>query len=341
MSQALPIAVLFAFLVSGVVIAKTGIAPPKSFVDRAAEIFLYLLLFFMGVRIGRSEEAMAQIGEIGVTAVTFALATVIGTVVVLVLIYTLTAYLERRKAAEVPRGIVIGTVLTPRTPEAFNYGYFAESDTHPRPGPAPRFVSHLIGPARLFAAVLLGFAAGVFIPLFPELTGESLSSWSLRILLLLIGAQLVQSGVNVKAVLVRIETALLPLGTILGSLAGGLAAALILGIRWNRALAVASGFGWYSLSGVIITDMGDPVLGSAAFLGNIMRETIALVSIPFIAQTAYPAIGIGVAGATAMDVSLPLIDRSCGPEAVPLAIASGAILSLLVPVLVPLFYGMG
>ena len=50
---------------------------------------------------------------------------------------------------------------------------------------------------------------------------------------------------------------------------------------------------------------------------------------------------IGMGGATSMDVTLPVIERSLGPESAPLAMVSGALLSAGVPLLVPLFYHLG
>ena len=132
-----------------------------------------------------------------------------------------------------------------------------------------------------------------------------------------------------------------PIATALGSLAGGLAAAPFLGLGPGKAMALAGGFGWYSLSGVLIADMGDPALGSAAFLANMIRESIALVSIPFLASTRRPELAIGVGGATAMDVTLPLVESSAGPALVPASFASGALLSLAVPIIVPLLYRLG
>jgi uncharacterized membrane protein YbjE (DUF340 family) len=76
-------------------------------------------------------------------------------------------------------------------------------------------------------------------------------------------------------------------------------------------------------------------------MANILRETIALLAIPFLGEARLAWLAVGVGGATSMDVTLPLIERSCGTEIVPLSIASGAVLSLLVPVLVPLFYNLG
>jgi hypothetical protein len=42
-----------------------------------------------------------------------------------------------------------------------------------------------------------------------------------------------------------------------------------------------------------------------------------------------------------MDVTLPLIEKNCGPRSVAFAMASGGVLSLCVPVFVPLFYHLG
>lgn len=41
-----------------------------------------------------------------------------------------------------------------------------------------------------------------------------------------------------------------------------------------------------------------------------------------------------------MDVTLPLIEQCVGPAAVPVSFTSGALLSLLVPFLVPLVYAL-
>ena len=148
---------------------------------------------------------------------------------------------------------------------------------------------------------------------------------------------LVKNGVNLRDSLSGFQVLILPGLVVAGTIAGSFLPALLFGVSARNAAAVVSGFGWYSLSGVLITDMGDPYLGSVAFLSNILRETIALITIPFIGRTRYKDVAIGIAGATSMDVTLPLIEKCCGPVKVPLSVASGAILSLLVPVIVPNF----
>jgi uncharacterized membrane protein YbjE (DUF340 family) len=325
MKAILSIVTLFIFLFAGVGAAQLNRVRNNPVTDRLSSWVLYALLFFMGYRIAATTGA-DRLLEIGSISLMFTLSTVAGTVIVLMIIYSAVSLAERR--TESPVAVA-------------SAGFSLEGDkaVSPVEGPTEKF-SHFAAlrePLKLFAIVLSGFAAGWFIHI-PGFSGENVSAWMLRFLLFSIGIDMVKSRVNLKDALAKPETLYLPAGVVIGSLLGSLLPAVLFDISVGRAAAVASGFGWYSLSGVLITDMGDPVLGSAAFVSNIMRETVALLTIPLISRSRFPGIGIGIAGATSMDVTLPLIEKSCGAEYVPLSITSGVVLSLLVPVLVPLFY---
>ena len=322
------ISVILLFLFAGMLLAKLKVIPAGKTVDILVSISLFSLLFFMGFRIGRNEEIGKALKQIGIVSISFALATVAGTIIVLAVIYHLQDLFTGKKGDDTENKREESRLKGKKVRKDFNYFISSLSD-------------HFREPAKLVVFVFAGFAAGFFINAFPHFTGEKITSWLLNTLLFMIGIQLVHNNVTLKEALAHPDTILLPAGTVIGSLLGGLAVSGFLSISPGKALALSSGFGWYSLSGVIITDMGDPVLGSAGFLINIMRETIALLTIPFLSTTRFPNIGIGVAGATSMDVTLPLIEKSCGDRVVPLSITSGAVLSLLVPVLVPVFYQLG
>ncbi|REG79514.1 lysine exporter LysO family protein [Marinomonas pollencensis] len=161
----------------------------------------------------------------------------------------------------------------------------------------------------------------------------------LYILLLLVGCQLRQGNYRLRKLLLN-KQAVIVAGTTIGStLLAGWLSGLILGLSWQQSLAVVSGFGWYSLSGILITGLGDPVLGTTAFLLDLGREITALMIIPFLAKRS-SHMSVGYSGATAMDFTLPILSKFHGPEIVPVCIASGFIMSLLVPILIPLFLGM-
>jgi uncharacterized membrane protein YbjE (DUF340 family) len=318
MTALLSILTLFIFLGAGFGAAQLRFIRENPLTDRLPTWVLYGLLFFMGFRIAAKTGA-DKLLEIGLISVVYTASTVAGTVIVLFLVYSVVGSFSRKRVAA-----GIDSSASPASDAVVNVEKISHS-------------AALREPLKLLFIVAAGFTAGWFIHI-PGFTGEKISGWMLRFLLFSIGIDMVKSRVNLKDALARAETVYLPLGVIIGSLAGSLIPAALFGIEIGRSFSVASGFGWYSLSGVLITDMGDPLLGSASFVSNILRETIALFTIPLISRSRFPHIGIGVAGATSMDVTLPLIEKSCGPDSVPVSITSGAILSLLVPVLVPLFY---
>ncbi|HCM26936.1 MAG TPA: hypothetical protein DIC34_10395 [Treponema sp.] len=305
---------------------RVRLAPSPAVVDGLAGWTLYALLASMGLRLSQSRDIASRLPEIGALAAATAAATTAGTILALLAAGPLLRRLEKapaRRAVE---------------PEA-KVGSAQEAVI--AVGTRFDFFSHVRGPLRLLAIVAAAFILGLVLPAVPFLSSGQLTSWTLYVLLALIGMQMAANKVDLGSLLLRPATAIVPLGTIAGSLAGALAVGWLFRLAPGKALALGAGFGWYSLSGVLITDLGDPLLGSAAFLANMLRETLALLAIPFLASTGRRELPIGAGGATSMDVTLPLIERCCGPESVPLSIAHGLSLSLLVPILVPLFFRIG
>ncbi len=331
MPHLISLVILIAFLLAGLLAGRIKAVSSSKIALYLLDLSLYFLLFFMGFRLGRNEEVARKLQEIGILSVAFTAATAAGTVGVLLAVYGLAA---RGKAGLKERQ------HTDAEPPAAGTQQAGDQPGGQYPDRGGR-LEHVKEPAKLFGFVVLGFVIGRFVPVFASLTGEKLTTWFVYVLLFLVGIQLNKNTGSLKATLLHPETLILPAGTVIGSLAGGAVVALIFDLPIFRGMAVAAGFGWYSLSGVIISDLGDQVLGSAAFLSNILRESVALLTIPLFGTTRFPRIGIGIAGATSMDVCLPLIQKSCGTRWVPLSVTNGAILSLLVPVLVPLFYHLG
>lgn len=168
---------------------------------------------------------------------------------------------------------------------------------------------------------------------------ESASEWILFFLLFLIGVQLRNSGLTLRQILLNKHGMLIAIVIVITSWVGGLLAAIWLDIPLTHGLAMASGFGWYSLSGILMGDAFGPVYGGASFMIELLRELVALVMIPMLIQRK-PCTAIGYAGATAMDFTLPVIQTSGGVRCVPIAIVSGFILSLLVPVFMLFFVSL-
>ena len=131
---------------------------------------------------------------------------------------------------------------------------------------------------------------------------------------------------------------LLPLLTVLGTLAGCAAVAWLLPERHLAGcLAIDSGFGYYSLSSIFITEMKGAELGTIALLANIMREIITLLCAPLLARWFGPLAPISVGGATSMDTTLPIITRAAGEEYSVVAVFHGVAVDFSVPFLVTFF----
>ncbi len=193
-------------------------------------------------------------------------------------------------------------------------------------------------------AVVAGVAAAQAGWLPPGLVSRSgeITRWSLYLLLVWIGYDIGRDRQALRAVFRGNPYALLvPAGTVAGTLAGGWAAAWVCGLAVREALAVSAGFGWYSLSAVILTEAGRPDLGSVAFLSNVLRELLSIALIPVLARRAGPYVAVAPGGATTMDTTLPIIERYAGDAAAVVGFVNGFVLSALVPVLVPLLLGGG
>lgn len=139
---------------------------------------------------------------------------------------------------------------------------------------------------------------------------------------------------------------LVPAATITGTLTFSAAASLLLS-QWSvfDCMAVGSGFAYYSLSSILITQFKEPSiglqlateLGTIALLSNIIREMMSLVGAPLIRKYFGQLAPISAAGVNSMDVLLPSITRCSGKEVMPIAIFHGILIDLSVPFFVNLF----
>ena len=131
---------------------------------------------------------------------------------------------------------------------------------------------------------------------------------------------------------------MLPIMTILGTLAGCAAVSILLGHRQlTDCLAIGSGFGYYSLSSIFITQYRGAELGTIALLANISREILTLLCAPLLAKYFGRLAPISVGGATTMDTTLPIITRYSGESFIIVSIFHSFCVDFSVPFLVTFF----
>ena len=131
---------------------------------------------------------------------------------------------------------------------------------------------------------------------------------------------------------------LLPLCTILGTLVATALVSLLLSHRsLTDCLAVGSGFAYYSLSSIFITEYRGAELGTIALLSNISRELITLLAAPLLVRWFGRLAPIAAGGATTMDTTLPIIARTSGNDLVVVSLFHGFVVDFSVPFLVTLW----
>ena len=191
------------------------------------------------------------------------------------------------------------------------------------------------------AGCLRGFSGEI------KLDAHHISLYILYALMLQVGIS-IGSNKHLKQIVrqIRLKMLVIPLATIIGTLLFSALASLLLS-RWSvfECMAVGSGFAYYSLSSILITQFKEPSiglqlateLGTIALLSNIIREMMALLGSPLIEKYFGKLAPISAAGVNSMDVVLPAITRYSGKEMIPVAILHGILIDFSVPLFVSFF----
>lgn len=191
--------------------------------------------------------------------------------------------------------------------------------------------------------LLLLFLAGVLLGSsgwLPVSTGliDDLAFYTLLLLLFFVGVGVGGDADTWRLVRqANVKIFLVPAIVVAGTLAGAAVFSLLLPtVDVREALAVGAGFGYYSLSSIVITELHGQQLGVVALLANVLRELMTLWLAPLFARRLGQLAPIAAGGATAMDTTLPVISRFAGREYAAIAVFSGVVLTVLVPLLITL-----
>ncbi len=88
----------------------------------------------------------------------------------------------------------------------------------------------------------------------------------------------------------------------------------LLGFSVKEGLAISARFGWYTYAPTVIANAGPAhlITSALAFLyNNMIRETVSIVLLPVFAKHIGYLKAISMPGISAMDICMPIIERSC------------------------------
>jgi uncharacterized membrane protein YbjE (DUF340 family) len=301
-------------LVFGMIFARVlGVTRFRRVSAYSQTLLVWLLLFFMGVNTGGIEGIEAQFLSIGKTALLITLASLAGTIITALAFSFLLNPSARNEQIAIAK----------RKEQSL----------------LRRIWDIVKEPLFLVSIVVLGVLLRLYTPMFVWFR-SSLVTYLLYTLLFFVGMGMVHRQISFRGVLSDRSLFLLPLYTILGTYLGALFAPLFIPYTLKEVMGMLSGFGWYSLSGILISDLGFPVLGSISFLSNLLRESFSFFLIPLFGRMGkrfYPP-AVCSSGATSMDVTLVLLSSHFGSRTMVGSIYHGVIMSLVAPLLIPLFF---
>lgn len=186
------------------------------------------------------------------------------------------------------------------------------------------------------ASLLLGVACGqwLFSAETTALLGV-LAEYALGLLMLSVGISVGANRLVFRKLRENnLKILLVPLAVIAGSLVGGYITGLFFGMEPGASMAIASGMGWYSLAGAMLTELAGAQIGTVTFLANVFREILSFLIIPWVAVHLNRRTAIAPAGAASGDTALPLIMKCTGEEVAIVSVINGVICTIAVPILI-------
>ncbi len=301
-------------------------------VSTAQTVFLFALVLMMGMKMGAKEEVTAHLGSIGLAALIITVFTIAFSI--------LGIYLTRKLMGIDKFGHLKGAAHTADCPSPQESAAPESADANASVGGMTLLIVLAVvgGMAVGYLAIRRIFAGNM--PAFDEYISLGIKL-GLCSLLVFVGIDLgLDPAVveNFKKVGVRVLA--FPAAAVVFTLLGSGIAGMLMGLSLRESLAIGAGFGWYSLAPGIIMDAGYVTASAISFLHNVLRELLSILFIPLVAQKIGYVETTGMPGAAAMDVCLPLVEKSTSSEITVYSFVSGVILSALVPVLVPLLLGI-
>ena len=331
------IVILFIFLgiLSGVLCRKLSTGARISLTDVAARWqgrivtwLIWLLLFLLGIEVGSNEMIVRSLPTLGVEALLLSSAATLGCCVLAWMLWRVSKNNTVQENAK-------------KETSAEKEGNPAEKEGNPAEKEGLqgfsliRELKVMKGSLIVVGFFVIGLLGGIEKMVPSWLLDGDVSFVALCGLLLFVGLGI---GLNpemkkeVRSLSPRM--ALLPVVTIIGSWLGALLIWTVLHRTLSDCMAINSGFAYYSLSSIFITEYRGAELGTIALLANIIREMLTLLGAPLMARWFGPLAPISAGGATTMDTTLPILSQTVGQRYIALSIYHGFVVDFTVPFLV-------
>ena len=238
--------VVIGLMLTGVLIGWVTRKHCLKFLQQIIPVFIWLLLFLLGVEVGDNDAILRGLHTIGIEALVLTLGGTLGSVL----------------AASLLWNILTGWKKTTET-------------VHESSVASGNILHALKGSLVIVAFFVIGVCCGLW-GWLPGHWGSKISFYALCLLMFSVGISVGNDSQTLKSFRsLNPRLMFLPLMTILGTLAGTAVVSIFLSHRsLTDCLAVGSGFGYYSLSSIFITEYRG---GDSSFVGQYQQRNIDII----------------------------------------------------------------
>lgn len=308
-----------------------------AFVQKALMPVVYILVLIMGLRMGVNEQVTSNLGTIGVQSLIITVFAVVGSMIFITgvrKIMGMDKYGNLKAKA--------GSKADTEEDKAIESASGDEQKLSK---------SDILSTCIILGLVVVGMLIGYFViaGMMPQILDEFdvISGHSLTVflccLLFCVGFDLGMQGTVISSIKeVGVRALAFPFAAVIGSIIIGTAASMFFGFTMREGIAISAGFGWYTYAPTVIASAGSEfmVASAVSFMHNVIREVSGIVLIPILAKKIGYLEMTGIPGVAAMDVCMPIVERSCRHDTVVYSFAVGLLMCIVTSLLVPLAMGV-
>ena len=312
-------------------------ADKLAFVQKALMPVVYILVLIMGLRMGVNEQVTSNLGTIGVQSLIITVFAVVGSMIFITgvrKIMGMDKYGNLKAKA--------GSKADTEEDKAIESASGDEQKLSK---------SDILSTCIILGLVVVGMLIGYFViaGMMPQILDEFdvISGHSLTVflccLLFCVGFDLGMQGTVISSIKeVGVRALAFPFAAVIGSIIIGTAASMFFGFTMREGIAISAGFGWYTYAPTVIASAGSEfmVASAVSFMHNVIREVSGIVLIPILAKKIGYLEMTGIPGVAAMDVCMPIVERSCRHDTVVYSFAVGLLMCIVTSLLVPLAMGV-
>lgn len=311
----------------GAVISWRGLSPKVlKTSDMIMNVALMLLMLVIGLNIGLSDTVMKNLGRIGIKCLLISFAAICCSVGLTVLCEKTVMPLEKIR-------LMLLKEKETGSIESFTGEEKAAVETSEEEKKGSFSPLLILMPLFIFFGILLGYF------MLPKDDTEWLDTLlTVSLIFLYTGAGVILGTNKEVFAYIRklgLRILFLPLSIFAGCLLGGLIMGLLLEVPLNWSVLSASGMGYYSMTGAFLTEAYGIEAGVYGFIVNVSRDVFTVALLPLLTKISKGSpIASGAGGC--MDTMLIPVSKAVGPELGLVALISGTITTLAVPIWLPI-----